>query len=305
MAPQTRSLDDLQRWMQSVITHPGGVVSGIQSDAAQSVIPVESGPVGGIESVIGHSRSWGSVERLSVYGNAYFSRLLECLGDEFSSVKHAVGEEIFKLFGLDYLQRCPSASYTLGELGRRFPDHLRATRPADVAAPGWPDFLIDLATVERTYSEVFDGPGPETLELLRSEALQRVPPERMGDVVLLPVPSLRLLELSYPAHEFVSAVRQERPAVRPDAVPTYLVVTRRDYVVRRLSVSRSEFVLLKAIVAGESLAAAIGTAVEELEDDFATFAAALPKWFESWAAAGWFVGLDSSATRPQAPLGDE
>lgn len=286
---QSRSLDELQRWMQSVITHPGGVVAGIQSETAQSVIPVASDAV---ETVILRSPAWDSVERLSVYGNAYFARLLECLGDEFSSVKHAVGEETFKLFGLDYLQRCPSASYTLGELGRRFPDHLRATRPADVAVPGWPDFLIDLATVERTYSEVFDGPGPETLALLRPEALLSVPPDRRADVVLLPVPSLRLLELSYPAHEFISALRQERPAVVPEAAPTFLVVTRRDYIVRRLSVSRSEFVLLNAIIAGKPLADAIGTAVEVLEDDFATFAAALPKWFESWAAAGWFVGLD-------------
>ena len=291
MQPQSRSLDELQRWMQSVITHPGGVVAGIQSAAAQSVIPVARESDSGVETVIPRSRSWGSVERLSVYGNAYFSRLLECLGDEFSSVKHAVGDETFKLFGLDYLQRCPSASYTLGELGRRFPDHLRATRPADVPVPGWPDFLIDLATVERTYSEVFDGPGPETLELLRPEALLRVPPDRMGDVVLLPVPSLRLLELSYPAHEFVSALRQERPAVVPDAVPTFLVVTRRDYVVRRLSVSRSEFVLLKAIITGKSLADAIGAAVGEFDGDFTTLAAALPQWFESWAAAGWFVGF--------------
>ena len=291
---QSRTLDELQRWMQSVITHPGGVVAGIASDAAQSIIPVANESAGGVETVVGCSRDWGSVERLSVYGNAYFARLLECLGDEFSAVRHAVGDETFKLFGLDYLQRCPSASYTLGELGRRFPEHLRATRPADVPVPGWPDFLIDLATVERTYSEVFDGPGPETLELLRPEALLSVPPDRRADVVLLPVPSLRLLELNYPAHEFISALRQERPAVVPDAMPTFLVVTRRDYVVRRLSVSRNEFMVLKAIIAGESLADAIGTAVGELEDDFATFAAALPKWFESWAAAGWFVGLVES-----------
>ena len=33
-----RSLDQLQRWMQSVITHPAGIEAGVMSDSSRGVI---------------------------------------------------------------------------------------------------------------------------------------------------------------------------------------------------------------------------------------------------------------------------
>ena len=63
-----RQLDQIQRWMMSVISHPDGIVSGIESEDAQREVSVSTEQ---IEQVITRSRQCSSIERLQVYGNAY------------------------------------------------------------------------------------------------------------------------------------------------------------------------------------------------------------------------------------------
>ena len=52
MNRQERQLDQIQRWMQTVISAPGGVESGIASEAAQREIPLTDDQ---LESVITRS----------------------------------------------------------------------------------------------------------------------------------------------------------------------------------------------------------------------------------------------------------
>src|SRR5258707_1575006 len=155
-------LGQLQRWMQAAIMHPAGIAEGIASAEARSYIDV--GP-DEAERVVTRSRAMTALERLAIYAYAYSARLVECLSEEFPVLKHALGEEVFDAFAVEYLERYPSRSYTLFQLGVNFPRFLAETRPDREADEGvaaeWPDFLIDLATLERTFSEVFDGPGVE------------------------------------------------------------------------------------------------------------------------------------------------
>jgi len=125
MSENQHTLDELQRWMQAVITHPQGVVSGIESEPAREQIAVVADQAG---RIIGRSRALSSVERLEIYHQAYFARLLECLRHEYSVLAAALGEELFDTFAVGYLQTHPSTSYTLERMGANFPEHLAATR---------------------------------------------------------------------------------------------------------------------------------------------------------------------------------
>ena len=291
---EQRSLGKLQRWLQEVITNPDGIAAGVESQTARQQIDIGAA---NIEDVVEPSSRLGSAERLAVYGNAYFARLVECLGEEFPATRYALGEETFESFAFGYVNDSPSSSYSLGFLGERFAQYLIDTRPDDVPKPGWPDFLIDLATLERTYAEVFDGPGPENLDTLKPEDLQAIPPERVSEIRFVPVPSLRLMEASFPVHEYVTAVRRDRSPEIPMPAETLLVITRREYVVRRGTVSRAEFQLLRAIIDGNSLGQAIELAAEAMpagSDD--EFAANLSEWFQHWASAGWFLRVELPST---------
>lgn len=278
--------------MQSVIMHPDGIAAGIDSPDARRQIDVTSSDV---EQVVGRSRNLTSIERLHIYGNAYYARLLECLREEFPALLHAVGPEAFDALAFAYLQDCPSKSYTLANLAAQFPEHLAKTRPpreAPVAGPDWPDFLIDLATLERTYSEVFDGPGVEGMELLSTDDLLAVSPERWEEVRLVTVECLRLLEFRFPVHEYATAVKQGGTPAIPDARPTMLAISRRDYVVRRWELEPLEFALLKSIQQGASLGESIGLVADEVDDAALDgFGAQLRRWFEKWATGGFFAAI--------------
>src|SRR5260221_14393035 len=142
------ALGQIQRWMQATIMHPVGVAEGAASEPARSQIDV--GP-DGLETVVTRSRAQTALERLEVYSHAYYARLLECLREEFPVLKHALGEEVFDAFAVGYLQQYPSRSYTLFRLSENFPRYLAETRPdGNGAYADWPDFLIDLATLEQT-----------------------------------------------------------------------------------------------------------------------------------------------------------
>jgi hypothetical protein len=297
MTFQPRELGRIQQWMQAVITHPAGVRAGIDSDAARSEIDIVAGD---IEQVVSRSQALTSVERLEVYGNSYFARLLECLTAEFPAVIHAVGEEVFGGFAFGYLQAYPSTSYTLADLGRQFPHYLEEIRPdrEDNEPPDWADFVIDLAKLERTYSEVFDAPGVEGEPLLSPDDLQAIPPEQWPFTKLQPVPCLRLATFRFPVHEYATAVRHETDAAPPAAKPTYLVITRRDFIVRRKTVTSTQFELLTRLVSGATVGDAIETVAATIDGSVDRFAEELRDWFGNWATAGYFhrVELPGEAT---------
>lgn len=293
---ELRQLAQIQRWLQAVITHPDGVEGGLASPEARAEIDVSPDR---IEDVVDPSQRRTSIERLEVYANAYYARLLECLRDEFPALLHAVGEEVFDGLAFGYLQTYPSRSYTLSELSRRFSQYLEETRPRDEdtsdGAPSWPDFMIDLVRLERCYSEVFDGPGAERISLLNAAELQELSPETWVRARLIAVPCLRLLSLRYPVHEYATAVREKENPDLPDPQPTWLAVSRINYVVRRWTLTRVQFQLLEALIAGRTVGTAIEAAAKLAVDSGESvdrLAESLRDWFTEWSAAGFFRDIE-------------
>jgi hypothetical protein len=284
-------LAQIQRWMQAVLMHPGGAEAGAASEVARQAIDV---PPEEAERVVTPSRALSGLERLAIYNRAYYARLLECLRESYPVLFHALGEDAFGSFALDYLQKYPSRSYTLNDLGANFPRYLRESRPDDEPGPSWPDLVIDLATLEWTYNEVFDGPGVEGRRLLRPHRLRAIPPERWPEARLVPVLCLRLLELSYPVHDYYTAVRRHKEPEFPEPAATFLAVTRRRYVIRRHDLSRPQFVLLEALLRGQSVGEAIGLAGEVSGDDMDRFASDLQEWLREWTAEGFFRAVEGA-----------
>ncbi len=302
----------VQRWFETVITHPEGAEAGLGSADARHLIDL--GP-GALETVITRSRALTAAERLAIYANAYHTRLLECLGEVFPMLKRMLGEEAFNDLAFDYLQVYPSKSYTLNELGRHFPQYLRETRPADdtddaddvgraeesdagepgaMLMPGWGDLLIELARLEWAIYQVFDGPGVEDQPLLQVGDLAIIPPEDWPRVQLRPVPCLQLLATRFPVNEYFTALRhaeEEQVVPIPEPIDSYVALTRRDYIVRRYELSALEHGLLSALMRGESIGDAVAAAAWDPDGDAEEIAGRLRLWFRNWTAEGFFQSV--------------
>jgi hypothetical protein len=284
-------LDQVQRWMQSILMHPGGVAEGVEAPVAQREIGIT---LERLSEVIRPSLALSSANRLEIYVNAYHARLMECLDEEFAVTRYAVGEELFAALTFGYLQHYPSESYTLCELGRRFPQFLAESRlhargRPDVASDTWPDFIIELATLERALYEVYDGPGTEVCGSLDPAELAGVAAEAWQEIRLHPAPCLRLFAFMHDVSTYWGERKDDLAPVIPVAERHWLAICRRDFIVERIALDEPQFVLLSALVRGETLPNAIGAASEVAP--VAELEGSLGHWFAGWMAGGFFAAL--------------
>src|SRR5437868_1546842 len=145
----------LQCWFKAVVCCPSGISHGIASPDARRHVEVSPN---GLESVVRPSRSLSALARLNIYRQSYFLRLLECLRAEFPSLAAAMGAELFDALSAAYLEAYPSQSPSLSQLGARLPQFLRECHlqsgETGSPEPSWPEFLSDLAGLERVTAEV-------------------------------------------------------------------------------------------------------------------------------------------------------
>jgi hypothetical protein len=290
MSRPTTSLEQLQRWMQTVIMHPGGTVEAVGSPEARRYIDIG---LGELESIVRRSRALSSAERLEIYVNAYYARLMECLDEEFAVTRYALGEELFSALAFGYLQSYPSRSYTLAQLGADFPRYLAESRlhaqqPPANAAASWPEFVIELATLERSLYEVYDGPGTERSGTFSATDVAGMQPETWANLRLVAAPCLRLFQFEHPVHQFWAARKDGGEPTACQPRPTALAVSRRDYVVERQELAEAEFALLERLVRGETVGQAIAAALESSPSQGQMVERQIGRWFARWASAGYF-----------------
>lgn len=287
-------LGDLQRWFRAVVMHPVGVAAGLASPEAKQHLPVG---LGDLETIICPSIDQSAVDRLAVYHRSYTLRLLECMRAKYPALRHALGTSLFDDFALDFLREHPPRSYTLQSLDRQFPEHLAATRPDDVVANDgcepWPEFIVDLARLERLVSEVFDGRG---LERPGSEWQPPVlaPETDERRVCIQAAPSLRVLRSAYPVGRYLLAVHRGEDPDLPRPEPTFLALGRRDYVVQLHELTEAACLVLESLVDGETLESSVHRAGKQVTGE-------AWDWFRGWAKAGLFtsVSIAENAGRKQ------
>lgn len=255
----------VQRWMQACIVAEGPVEQAIRTAPAAKEIPACRAP-----ELIRPSRTLAPLERLDIYRRMYELRLTEALRTDYPGLAHFLGEELFAELARLYITAHPSHSYTLNRLGDGLPGFLD-----DVEGLPRPRLLQDLARLELASTFVFDevesptaGPG----------VISRFSYQQWDDLRFTPIRALRLVELSYPAHRYLEALRSDDtpPRLRPGR--TRLVVYRRDFHVFYLPLSRPAYALLQSLCEGLTL----GEAVQAMFDAGGTGEGPVYEWFRNW-----------------------
>ncbi len=217
------TLAQTQRLLWRLITAPEGAASGLaQLGAADRAVA---------SSLVAGDPHLGALQRIDIYANMYFYRLHDALKEDFSAVRAILSADGFHNLVTDYLIAHPPSHYSLRYAGARLPDFLRHY----AAARDWP-YLADVATLEWAILDAFDAPDAPALA---ADTLAAVPPERWPDLRLQLAPSLRLLDLSWPADEIWRRARQG-DAVAAEPRPTALRVWRQDFTVYHRRIDAAE-----------------------------------------------------------------
>jgi hypothetical protein len=213
------------------------------------------------------SRRLTALERVAIYNVQYWLRLRACLVEDFDGLRRLVGARRYDALADAYLHDCPSRSFTLRDLGARFPDWLarHRSRIGGLAAPA-----VEMARLEWAAVESFDAaqlPPLTARDLAGLRARSRL---RLQ-------PHVRLLQLDYA----VDALLLDEAADRPARERVHMVVHRSHNELFFKRVPPADFRVLRALDRGASIAEAALQARTGPEEVSAIFARA--------SRLGWFA----------------
>ena len=141
-----------------------------------------------------------------VYRNAYWSRLAECLANDFPGVKRLVGDQAFDRLARAYIAKHPSEHPSIRWVGRKLADFLATEEP--YRDDPW---LADMARFDWALAFAFDAADAPAAGLAD---LAGVPPEFWGSVRLVFHPTLDAFRVATP----VDAIR---PLLLEDAAASF------------------------------------------------------------------------------------
>jgi hypothetical protein len=214
-------------------------------------------------------------EQLDVYREQFSLRHVGSLREDFPTVEHLLGAKKFEAMCSDYLRAMPPASFALRDASDRMGTFLENTAPYRDDA-----LLADCANVEWAFIEAFDAADVPPLDV---STLAAIDEDAWDRAKILFHPSVRFLNLKYPAHTFRTAVRANEKPVRPHASPLCVVTFRGAGSLRYLEIPPAAFALLNALARG----AALGEAGEEAAKIDADVGEKIGDWFQTWTANGW------------------
>lgn len=272
------SLPELQHWMRWVLTRPDGVEHALHAPKNLPKNWTRGPEPRRFLTVIGESTDVSRSERLSIYGEGYFLRIVDCLAAIYDSLKNVIGEHEFSHHvGREYLVKHPSTHRCIDNVGSHFADFLK--RHAETKT--FP-FLPDLARLEWAYHESFYADEKPPFDF---SSLENQPLNRWVTAKVEIDPSVRLLALDWPVDDIWRAdgkwTRRRLKAVKSQRCPV-LIYRRPDALVRVKRLDPAAFALLSALNEGKKFGDALKAALRKS----ATAPDQVMTWFREWAEAG-------------------
>lgn len=291
------SLEEIQRLMTRAVMRP--LTSGEHSQRAWE----DGSPAADVAaSFIKPNDLLTSFERVQIYNQQYWWRILGSFQEDFRGLRAVLGERRFDRLAVAYLEAHGSTSWSLRNLGQLLPAFLE--RHPGLTAPHTA-LALDMARVEWARIVAFDGPE---LPPLDPATLARKTP---ATIRLRLQPYITLLALTHPvdallrklrqsaletgsASNAVAASRRRRPVLlraKPEPTPIHLAIHRVDLSVYFKRLAPEAFTLLTALNAGASLEGACASAFAKSHTGDEEAAAKVREWFATWMELGWLCPL--------------
>jgi hypothetical protein len=273
-------LVDLQRLLYRLITASAGVEEAAgYEDALQER---------GLEAMIGGNQRLSARERVGIYANAYFYRLLDIFKEDFPCTYAVLGEVNFHNLITGYLIEYPPSAPSVLYAGRDLPHYLETiSGPARIPVPQLP-FLADLARLERACIEVFHGADAEALE---QSSLRDLTPESWPTLRIRLHPASQILEIEWRIDALMTAIKGGRQWVPPQRTSATILVWRQECRVQYRTLEPGERAALRTAAAGADFASICASLANELESTAGVtdLAAIINRMLTGWLREGLLI----------------
>lgn len=198
-----------------------------------------------IKGEISDAKDTDRAKRLSIYYNAYRSRLRGSIEVDHPVLARYLGDGLFDEMAERYIESFPSSQISLRHFCDQLPEFLASHEPF-ARQP----VLAGIANFERTLMDVFDAADAEHVD---RSYLSRLPPSRWPILVFHLHPSVRLYSSEFNVVEIWQALKSDLvpPAATHGAGNCWLLWRNRDRLSEFRSVDEDEFALLVAALEGQ------------------------------------------------------
>jgi len=187
---------------------------------------------------------------LGIYRNAYRSRLIDSLADDYPALQSLLGQESFASLAESVITALPPTDATLNRFGRRLLSYLRR-HPQATSHGG---LALDLARLEWAIVEAIHAPLALALD---QAAFGAIPADSWPEVRLQSSPSLRLIASRRPIDACYCQHLRGEPVTAPDPASEVVAVVRRPEGLQRRRFTPAEGRLIARLARGIPLGKAL------------------------------------------------
>ncbi len=205
-------LRELQASLARLITARDGVEQGLAFEREL--------PDGRLDTLIVGDPQLSAVDRIGIYANAYFYRLLDAIKEDFPVTLAAIGDAEFHNLITAYLVEYPPQRPSINDASQNLATFVHGSQVA-LRRP----FLHDLVRVERAFVEVFLGADAKPLGF---EDLRPIAPDQWPLIQMRSHPSLQVLECEWRIDTMMRAFRADTTPPQPGHERTSILLWRKN-----------------------------------------------------------------------------
>ncbi len=162
--------------------------------------------------------------RMAIYKNAYRQRLIGVLADDFHAVYQILGDDTFVQLGTRYLQRYPSYSHSVGDIGQHLAKFLSETQP-------YADYPYLWQTADFSWAKKVLFTAPDNDAIVTLKALESIPESAWPTVTFTFIHALKRLSYNHTIPQLCQALDDEKTIPEPKALetPQAWIMWRKDF----------------------------------------------------------------------------
>ncbi|MES2998376.1 MAG: DNA-binding domain-containing protein [Pseudomonadota bacterium] len=183
-------------------------------------------------------------DRLAVYADAYYLRLIDALQKEYPLLVKYLGEEAFEALSEVYIDEYPSRFYSINDFTKQLPDFLAVYQSKEA-------YLSELAALMRALSLSLESADAS---FLHPSALSEIPMQHWPSLCFKTHPSVQCLTFHWNTFYFWKALVQKTALPKLSKESSYCIVWRKELQSYANSLTQAECVVFQAFQAGNCFA---------------------------------------------------